>query len=200
MKVFDKKLYLFTICSLFLCIFQPLFSSTKFQDIKFSGFSGKKNLECRVKYSLNRKKDKFLGTFVIREKNNLLWTHEWQMDPGDLYSIQEFDSALSHEAKKKPIGLNPPESWADKIFTSHYGVQISIQKVVTTDIDEEILKDGAAYNNIDYEKLKTSILASDFSIVVSYRAEWREDLINLVYVESMNKFVCFSRGYVKSSD
>jgi hypothetical protein len=35
-------------------------------------------------------------------------------------------------------------------------------------------------------------------VVLSYRAEWREDLILLVYVPSVRGFVCYQRGLLKT--
>lgn len=43
--------------------------------------------------------------------------------------------------------------------------------------------------------LKKNILSQKTNVLFSYRSSWREDLIQLVYVPAIRKFVCYQRGY-----
>jgi hypothetical protein len=51
------------------------------------------------------------------------------------------------------------------------------------------------YYHITPANLRENILSQKTNSLLAYRAEWREDLMLLVYVPSLGKFVCYQRGY-----
>ncbi len=87
--------------------------------------------------------------------------------------------------------------WVRRFFSGklNYGAQIERTKIKTEDIDAEQLDYAAKLAGVNSRGLETEILSQKINVVVSYRAEWREDLMAIVYVPSLKKFVCHSRGY-----
>ena len=132
------------------------------------------------------------GSLVITSaQGQTLWKHQWPMAKGDLEELIETEGGVTG----KKVDL---QSWVERFFGVglNYGGRFTQEKLKTTDLrDEEQLEAFAKHRRVTAANLKKSILSQKTNLVFSYRAEWREDLIMLVYVPSVRSFVCYQRGY-----
>ena len=145
---------------------------------------GKKD---RVFYRIQRWKDDFEGLLTItNEKQKVLWEHEFFMGANDLAKF--LDEVLGYDSVKV---------WVSSVFNNKadYSFRSEKLKIKEEEIDEKQLEHSAKIHNMSGKKLRAEILSSRTNRVFTYRAEWREDLMKLVYVPSLQEFVCFSRGY-----
>ena len=150
----------------------------------------------------DRKPDKFLyqikwwekdyegGFRIVSAQGRVLWRHEYPIAKKDLHELLATEGAVT--GKKVTLA-----DWVRRFFSGklNYGARIERIKIQTEDIDAEQLDHAAKLAGISSRSLETEILAQETNLVVSYRAEWREDLMSIVYIPSLKKFVCHSRGY-----
>lgn len=146
----------------------------------------------KLVYEVTKVKDHYEGSLVITSATRqMLWEDRWGMSNGDLSELIETEGDVTN----KKINL---ESWVTKFFGGelNYGAKFDKRKLNASELrDEEQLEAFAKYFGVTVASLKESILSQNINLLMSYRAEWREDLILLVYVPSVRKFVCYQRGY-----
>jgi hypothetical protein len=89
------------------------------------------------------------------------------------------------------------KSWVKKFFSGelNYGAHYSREKLKATDLWDDPLDASAKFYGVTKANLKKNILSQKTNVLFSYRSSWREDLIQLVYVPAIRKFVCYQRGY-----
>ena len=150
----------------------------------------------------DRKPDKFIyqikrwekdyegGLKIVSAQGRVLWEHEYPMAKDDLHELLSAEGDVT--GKKVTLA-----DWVRRFFSEqlNYGARIERIKIKTEDIDAEQLDHAAKLAGISARSLETEILSQETNTVVSYRAEWREDLMMIVYIPSLKKFVCHSRGY-----
>ena len=95
------------------------------------------------------------------------------------------------------VGNVSIEDWVKGLFSNKYGYGAEVEriKLKLSDLDDEQITYAAKLAKITPARLKGEILSQKENMVVSYRAEWREDLMSLVYVPSLKRFICYHRGY-----
>jgi hypothetical protein len=132
------------------------------------------------------------GALIITSANGkTLWEDHWPMAKDDLEELIETEGAVTG----KKVDL---KSWVEKFFEGglNYGARFEREKLKASDVShDELLAGFAKHYGVTIAALKKSILSQKTNLVFSYRAEWREDLIVLVYVPSVCGFVCYQRGY-----
>lgn len=141
----------------------------------------------KIFYRVQPWRDDFEGRLTITSANKReLWNHEFFMSSRDLTKF--LTEVLDYENV---------ETWVSSVFKEKapYAFKAENKKLKTDVLDEEQLKHAAKIHKISFDSLKSEILDQPTNHVFSYRAEWREDLMLLVYVPSLKAFVCFSRGY-----
>src|SRR6185503_13576123 len=146
----------------------------------------------KLVYEIAKLKDNYEGSLVITSgTRRTLWEHRWGMRNDDLSELIETDGDVTN----KKIDL---ESWVMKFFVGelNYGAKFEKRKLKASELrDEDRLAAFAKYHGVSLASLKKSILSQKVNSLLTYRAEWREDLNLLVYVPSIGKFVCYQRGY-----
>lgn len=146
----------------------------------------------KLVYEVTKGKDDYEGSLVITSATRqILWEHHWGMSNGDLSELIETEGGVTN----KKINL---ESWVTKFFEGelNYGAKFEKRKLKASELsDENQFEAFAKYFGVTVASVKESILSQNVNLLISYRAEWREDLILLVYVPSVRKFVCYQRGY-----
>lgn len=168
----------------FFCSNLSVFAETRSKEIKIIGLSYFPNLVSKCSYSLKKNKDGYLGQFIITMDKKVLWNHDW------VTNMRDFDNLLENE----PTQPKHLQSWVKGIFRAHYGVKILIQKISKEDIDDSAIEYSAKTYKVSTQNIMDEILSDEYPLVVSYRAEWREDMMNIVYLKSIKKFICFKRG------
>lgn len=145
----------------------------------------------RLVYEIRELKNYYEGSLIITSAGGqVLWEHRWGMDKDDLKELIETEGNVT----KQKLNL---ESWVAKFFAGglNYGADIETGKLKSSDLSEEQLAVGAKYYGVSVASIRKSILSQKSNRLLSYRAEWREDLLLLVYVPSIKKFLCYQRGY-----
>lgn len=140
-----------------------------------------------VYYRVQRWKDDFEGLLRISSANGAeLWSHEFFMRANDL---AKFLAEVLH--------YDNVSDWVKSVFDKNadYSFDSKRRKLKPSELDEDQLRQAAKLHKKSFPKLRLEILAQETNLIFSYRAEWREDLVVLVYVPSLKQFVCFSRGY-----
>jgi ABC-type bacteriocin/lantibiotic exporter with double-glycine peptidase domain len=99
-----------------------------------------------------------------------------------------------YETEKREVTIT---TWVSNAFNEKYNYSFLSEKrkIKKSEIDAEQIDYAAKLNKISANKLKAEILAQKVNRIFTYRAEWREDLMQIVYIPSLKKFVCFTRGY-----
>ncbi len=137
-------------------------------------------------YTLDKESHNYKGSLTIKSKDGrFFWTHEFEMTPDDLENDllrEEGNISVSH--------------WVKHFFdgTLTYGATFEKIKIKKGDIDDRYIKFYAEREKVQTKKLKQEILSQKINTTFSYRSSWREDLIILVYVPSLRKFIAFSGG------
>lgn len=145
---------------------------------------GKKD---KVIYSIKPWEDDFEGFLkIISARGNTLWEHSFYMSKNDmgkfLVEVLEYDS-INEWVKSVFIAKKPYSFEAEKI------------KLEKKEINNEQLNYAAKVGKFSADAIRKEILSISVNRIFSYRAEWREDLMLIVYVPSLRKFICYSRGY-----
>ncbi len=137
-------------------------------------------------YSLDKKRHNYDGSLTIKSKDgHVLWTHQWEMSPDDL------DNDLLREEGNISVS-----HWVTHFFDGTLTYGAAFEKVIIKkgEIEDEYIKFYAEREKVLPKKLKQEILSQKINSVFYYRASWREDLIMLVYVPSLKKFIAYSGG------
>lgn len=158
----------------------PLTSSTR---IDVDG----DNVADTITYGVKRWEDDFEGRLtIISSKGKELWDHEFFMASRDLAKF--LAEVLEYENSSQ---------WVASVFTvgAPYRFEFERIKIKADAIGDEQIEHAAKIHKTSATKLKKEILNQKVNRTFSYRAEWREDLMLLVYIPSLKYFVCYSRGY-----
>ncbi len=146
----------------------------------------------RLVYEIKPWNTDYEGALIITSaQGKTLWEDHWPMGKGDLEELIETEGDVTG----KKVDL---KSWVERFFEGglNYGGRLERQKLKASDLsNEEFLAGFAKHYGVSTASLKKSILSQKTNLLFSYRAEWREDLILLVYVPSVRGFVCYQRGY-----
>jgi hypothetical protein len=140
----------------------------------------------RLFYEIKGWETEYEGLFRITSaEGKVLWEHQYLMMKRDLVNWLGVMGDISIE------------DWMKGFFSDKYGYGAKAERVKlkSSDFDDEQIAYAAKLAKISPAKLKGEILSQKENIVVSYRAEWREDLMSLVYVPSLKRFICYHRGY-----
>jgi len=160
-------------------------SSVYFKDVDGDGKPDK------FTYQIKRWENDYEGALrIVSAKGSVLWEHEYPIGKGDLNELLSTEG----DATGRKVILT---DWVKKFFIGelNYGAAIERIKIKAEDIDNEQIDYAAKLASVSPRKLKREIISQRSNTVVFYRAEWREDLMMIVYVPSLRKFVCYSRGY-----
>jgi hypothetical protein len=135
-------------------------------------------------YSLARQGDRYRAALMIRGDRGLLWNRRWSMTVADLNEL------LTEE------GEIPASEWVERFYGGglHYGAVLERRKLKAGDLDPQFMDDAARQAKIPASAVEKSILREKSNLVFIYRASWREDLIELVYVPELKRFVRYSPG------
>ena len=138
-----------------------------------------------IRYSLNKVAEYYEGRLTISTKDKILWDHQFNMTNDDL-----FDDLLMNEGN---ITL---EYWVNHFFdvTLVYGAKYERYKIPANEIDMDYLDFYSNQENIPASELKNQILSQDINSTFYYRAGWREELVMLVYLPELGKFISYSGG------
>jgi hypothetical protein len=160
-------------------------SSKSFAD--FDG-DGKKD---EILYQIKPFEDFYEGLLEITSaQGKVLWKDNFQMDSGDL--AEWLDTMGATESAEVTI-----TDWVNNAFNPkyNYAFEVENRKIEKREIDGSQIAYAAKLNKISAAKLRTEILAQKSNRIFTYRSTWREDLMQIVYIPSLKKFVCFARGY-----
>jgi hypothetical protein len=140
----------------------------------------------RLFYEIRAWETEYEGLFrIISSEGKVLWEHQYLMMKRDLVNWLGV------------VGNISTEDWVRGFCSNKYGYGAEVKriKLKSSDLDDEQIAYAAELVEISPAKLKGEILSQKENRVVLYRAEWREDLMSLVYVPSLKRFVCYHRGY-----
>ena len=147
----------------------------------------------KLVYEIKRWKNDYEGALVITSaKGRTLWEDGWLMVKDDLEELIETEGFVTN---KKVVDR---ESWVNKFLGGelNYGMKYERRKLKAEELNNsELIAIFAKYYRVTPESLKKSILSQKTNSLLAYRAEWREDLMLLVYAPSIGKFICYQRGY-----
>ena len=167
--------------------------------------SGKKH-QSNWEYDVNGdgKKESFVYTIVdsgkeyitsslsIKTENNqIYWFHEWQMHRSDLY-----DDIFTTSGELTERGELTLEEWLSGFFECKldYTSCIYKAKLKREDIVYDFVKYSAKKEKLTTKQLMALIINNKEHVIFHYRATWREDLLELVFVPTLNKFIHFGMG------
>ena len=145
---------------------------------------GKKD---KIVYQIKPWKEDFEGLLKISSaQGKVIWEHEFFMGSNDLAKFLV-----------EVLGYSSVSDWVNSVFNGkgNYAFLAEKIKIKSSEIDSEQLDYAAKLYNFSARNVKKEILFQKKNQIFSYRAEWREDLMMLVYVPSLKRFVCYSRGY-----
>ncbi len=127
---------------------------------------------------------------ITSARGETLWEDQWPMDKDDFEELVETEGAVT--GKKVDMKI-----WVKKFFSGelNYGARSEREKLKASALHEEQVAASAKFYGVTTASVKKSILSQKTNLLFSYRATWREDLILLVYVPSIRRFVCYQRGY-----
>lgn len=141
----------------------------------------------KILYRIKPWKEDFEGLLKITSaQNKVLWEHEFFMSSRDLAKF--LDEVLGYESVKNRVDnvFNPNQDYSFKALQ---------EKIKESDLDSRQIDYAAKLHKTTARELKSEILAQKTNYVFTYRAEWREDFLRIVYIPSLKEFVCFARGY-----
>ncbi len=135
-------------------------------------------------YSLARQGDRYRAALIIRGDRGVLWSKRWSMTVADLNEL------LTEE------GDIPASEWVERFYGGglRNGVMLERRKLKSGDLDPQFMDDAARQAKIPASAVEKAILREKANLVLNYRASWREDLIELVYVPELKRFVRYSPG------
>lgn len=139
-----------------------------------------------VVYRLKKAEGGFDARLTISTTaGRILWDHEYAMTEDDLVNdllMNEGDISLAH--------------WVEHFFDGSlvYGARSERADIVEGDISMEFLEYYSSFLGYSAVDLKRLILSRKIHDIFYYRASWREELVMLVYVPELGKFVHYSAG------
>ncbi len=138
-------------------------------------------------YRIQPWEDDFEGQVKITAAaKRVIWDHEFYMGKNDLakFLVEVLD-------------YSNVTQWVKNFFNSKapYAFEFEKARIKASEIDEVQINHAAEIHKTTAKKLRDEILSQPKNHVISYRAEWREDLMLAVYVPSLKQFICYSRGY-----
>ena len=142
-------------------------------------------------YRIQQWEEDFEGSFTITSADGkVLWEHLFPMVTRDLFGLAYTEG----EVTSREITI---EDWVRHFFdgTLHYGAKIERVELRADDLHDDQIEFAAKKTGVDPSRLREIILSEPENLVFRYRAEWREDLMQIVYVRELGRFICFSRGY-----
>lgn len=137
-------------------------------------------------YFMKKNKDNFdVNLTVTTTAKKTLWEHQYSMRKHDLVS-----DLLGYE------GNISVAQWVEKFFKPSltYGAKFERVSIKKEEISLEFLKFYSKQLKVSAKKLEKLILMQNKPLQFYYRAQWREDLLILVYIPQLKKFVHFSAG------
>jgi hypothetical protein len=147
----------------------------------------------RFRYEVNEVKAGYQASLTIHSATGqVLWEHRWAMTHHDF-----IDDLLVQEADTSSGGLLSVDDLVKRFFDGSltYGATLERRKLEASDLDDSQIAFAAKQLRTTVSRLRQDILSQEANTVFSYRAEWREDLLQLVYVPAVRRFVVFARGY-----
>lgn len=156
-------------------------------------------------YGLKREGEDYQGWLKIRTEQGVqLWADEWVMRAGDLNELVATEGGMQKDRKSecKPYVAGTEQNglalkdWVGNIFSGklRYGVEIGEEKLKAGDLNSEYLTFYGKKFNTMPARLKDEILVQSRNLRVAYRATWREDYKELVFVPSLNQYIMYGNG------
>lgn len=137
-------------------------------------------------YKLKKAKKNYEGSLVIKtQSNKILWEHDFEMTPNDL----EKDLLMNE-------GNITVEHWVKHYFDGSlvYGAKYEKLKIKPNKIDSEYLDFYSKRDKVPSADLRKQILSQKINSTFYYRASWREELVMLVYLPKLERFIAYSGG------
>lgn len=128
----------------------------------------------------------YLGQLTITTSEGRdLWNHQWVMGREDL-----------EEGLLEEEGTITVREWVNRFFSGSllYGASIHPKKLTAENLHPDILSDSAQQLQVTAQELRNQILSRPTNHTFTYRATWREDLVELVYLPQWNRFVRYGAG------
>ena len=137
-----------------------------------------------LSYTLARQDDRYRVTLAIRGARGPLWVKRWSMTVADLNELLREEGDI------------PASEWVERFFGGglHYGATLQRRKLKAGDLDPQLIDDAARQAKMPAAAVEKAILREKTNLVFTYRGSWREDLIVLVYVPELKRFVRYSPG------
>jgi len=181
MKIFKTPFFLIIISSLILSL-TSLNTQTLSNKITFGILSD--DSKDSITYTLIKTENGYNCSLnIISSKNDTLWAHSWTMAENDMKDI----------LMQSQVSL---KVWVENFINSDvdYNCKVVRQKLTSEDLQQNYIDFYAEKYSLDGSFLSEMILSDSSSIVLEYRATWREDLLLIVFVPKLRKFVGFSGG------
>jgi hypothetical protein len=181
MKISIKSLFLIIVSYLLLG-----FTSLRAQVLTKSFNFGIVNDSSKdsLTYTLIKTESGYDGSLnIISSKKDTLWEHSWEMAENDINDIlMQSDVSIKY--------------WVENFFNSNvdYTCKVAREKLNSEDLQKDYIDFYAKKYSLDGSKLLEMILSDSSSVVLQYRATWREDLILIVFVPELGKFIEYSGG------
>lgn len=141
----------------------------------------------KLYYRIRPWEDDFEGQVKITSNDQrVIWDHEFYMGKNDLAKFLA-----------EVLDYSNVTQWVKNFFKAKapYAFEFKKTKIKASDLNEVQIDHAAEIHKTTAKKLRDEILSQPKNHVISYRAEWREDLMLAVYVPSLKRFICYSRGY-----
>lgn len=141
----------------------------------------------KILYQIKPWQQDFEGLLKITSADEqVLWEHEFFMSSRDLAKF--LVEVLEYESVTQ---------WVKSVFEKQapYSFKADTRKLKPAELSDNQINHAAKLYSLEPKKLKSEILMQKTNRIYTYRAEWREDLMQIVFIPSLKKFVCFSRGY-----
>ena len=136
-------------------------------------------------FALTAAEGGYLAEIAIADDSGAtLWDHKWKMKTEDLNDLLAAEN-----------GIEIAE-WADRFLRGNlnYGCSIEVKKLLPSSVDAAQLQASATRLNMDQEGLRNLIVNGGRMFTFSYRASWREDVCEIVYIPQFKQFVRYGQG------
>ncbi|MGH6911052.1 MAG: hypothetical protein ACREEG_12770 [Phenylobacterium sp.] len=137
-----------------------------------------------LSYSLALQGDRYHASLAIRGSRGPLWLKRWSMTVADLNELLREEGDI------------PASEWVERFFGGglQYGAKLERRRLKAGDLDPQLIDDVARQAKMPASAVEKAILREKINLVFTYRGTWREDLIALVYVPELKRFVRYSPG------
>ncbi|MFY0697553.1 MAG: hypothetical protein JXR11_06860 [Balneola sp.] len=176
-------MYKFLLPLLFVLVCSGVSFSQSFNSYKLVDLNNDNDPDT-IHYSLIKNESNWSASLTaISSIDDTLWYHPYKMQNDD------FEDLLFQE------DVNV-EEWVNNYFSeeSTYGLTYEKTKLTLQDLQPSWVEFYAKKEKLPPEELEQMILNQLFNMTLYYRASWREDLVMLVYVPQLTKFVGYSGG------